>query len=632
MPRNQDSYWQRLQRSRLSRRRLLGGAVVTGLGAAGLAAAGCGEEEKAAEGTPGPGEPTPEATAQPLQRCTSRGGWSRVFNFDPMPLDTRDPHQTQFGPMYNTHAAVFSKVLNYRDEVQGIIFPDLSADPDGGPGMPEQPDNQTYIIRVRPNAKFHDTPQIRSDFPEVAGRNVTAEDIKYSIERQIDPSSPQSSLYYRRALWDTVDKIELTDDLTLRITTKSPIAAFINYLADRNAAIIARELVDENDEMNDDRRMVGSGPFILDELKALQHVKCSRNPEWFAADDRPELGSGRPFLDGYQILWPPESAQLEETAFKTKQIDAAGFAFDYVTLARVAKELADQTRMAVGTGTAGAPQSRFLIDRPPFDDFRRRKAIHLAVDRQVFGDLFFPSVPEITHWLPNGPICWPMKRWAIPQDELATFPGYRFGTAEREEDLREARALWEAAGGTEAAGKFKLITSNVPDWVTGKGQPQMVRMLREVLGAEMETDVDPTGYTMLAACGLANTRGDPTGTCEFILYYDNGWIDPDEWLYLTRRTGAPKNSYRLSDPKLDEMLDKQRAEFDYDKRHELVLDIQRYLLDGILAHLQYVSEWSRTVRWDYQKNSTEWTWFGHAYAYADSWLDQSDPTWQGRLA
>jgi len=629
---SQHSYWQKLQRSRLSRRRFLGGAVATGLGAAGLGAAGCAEEEEAPEATPEAAGPTPEATGRALEPCTTRGAWSRVFGYDAMALDTRDPHQTQFGPMYNMHDAVFSKVLNYDDDVQGIIYPDLCADSEGNPAMPEQVDDQTYIIHVRPTARFHDTPQIRKDFPEVAGRPVTAEDIKYSIERQVNPESPQSALYYRRGLWETVDKIELIDDLTLRITTKGPIAAFINYLADRNAAIIARELVDENDEMNEDRRMIGSGPFILEDFKTLQHVKCRRNPEWFAADDRPELGSGRPFVDGYMVLWTPESAQLVETAFKTKQIDAASFAFDYATLARVAEEMADQTFVNIGTGTAGAPQTRFLIDRPPFDDFRRRKAIHLAIDRQVFGDLFYPSIPEITHWLPNGPICWPMKRWAIPQDELATFPGYRFGTAEREEDLREARALWDAAGGTEAVGKFKFITSNVPEWVTSKGQPQMVRMLKEVLGAEMDTESDPTGYTILASCALANTRGDPTGTCEFSLYYDNGWIDPDEWLYLTRYTGAPKNSYRLSDPKVDEMLDKQRAEFDYEKRRELVLDIQRYLLNDILVHLQYVSEWGRSVQWNYNRNGTDWTWFGSAHAYANAWRDQNDPTWAGRPA
>ncbi|MGB6837780.1 MAG: ABC transporter substrate-binding protein, partial [Dehalococcoidia bacterium] len=590
------------------------------------------EEEEAPEGTPEAAGPTPEATGRALEPCTTRGAWSRVFNYDAMALDTHDPHQTQFGPMYNMHDAVFSKVLNYDDDVQGIIYPDLCADSEGNPAMPEQVDDQTYIIHVRPTAKFHDTPQIQKDFPEVAGRNLTAEDIKYSIERQVNPESPQRALYYRSALWETVDKIELIDDLTLRITTKGPIAAFINYLADRNAAIIARELVDENDEMNDPSRMIGSGPFILDELKALQHVKCSRNPEWFAADDRPELGSGRPFLDGYMVLWPPESPQLEETAFKTKQIDSSGFSFDYATLARVAEEMADETFIVIGTGTAGAPQSRFLIDRPPFDDFRRRKAIHLAVDRQVFGDLFFPSIPEITHWLPSGPIGWPMKRWAIPQEELATFPGYRFGTAEREEDLREARALWDAAGGTEAAGKFLLLASNVPSYVAEKGMPQMVRMLNEVLGAEMETEVDPTGYTRIASCQLANMRRDPTGTCELTLQYDNGWIDPDEWLYLYYRTGAPKNSFLLSDPKVDEMLDKQRAEFDYEKRREIVLDFQRYFLDEVLVHLQYVHEWGRSVQWNYNRNNTSWTWFGSAHAYANGWLDHDDPTWAGRPA
>jgi peptide/nickel transport system substrate-binding protein len=95
---------------------------------------------------------------------------------------------------------------------------------------------------------------------------------------------------------------------------------------------------------------------------------------------------------------------------------------------------------------------------------------------------------------------------------------------------------------------------------------------------------------------------------------------------------ADKNSYGLSDPKLDEMLDEQRAEFDFEKRREIVLDIQRYLLNEVLVRLQHVSEWSRSLRWNYQNNTSEWTWFGHAYAYANGWLDHDDPTWQGRPA
>src|SRR4030042_1190552 len=172
------NYWTRLRDRKLSRRRLLAGG-----GAAGAGAAGGGGEE-----TPAAASPTSATGGQPpLSTVQVRGGTYRGFNYDSLVLDTRDPHQTRLGPMYNTQSYIFSKVLQYADDLQQIIWPDLSSDADGNPAMPEQVDDLTYVIRIRPNARFHDTPKIQQDWPETAGRPVTAEDIKFSTERQANP-------------------------------------------------------------------------------------------------------------------------------------------------------------------------------------------------------------------------------------------------------------------------------------------------------------------------------------------------------------------------------------------------------------------------------------------------------------
>jgi peptide/nickel transport system substrate-binding protein len=624
MQEHRSSYWESWRRRRISRRKLLSGAV--GAGAAGLALAACGEGGE--EATPTAGA-TPGITPTALIPVQTRGGHFRAFSWEAMAIDTYDPHQTQFGPIYAMHAAVFSKVLQYDDEIEGVMSPDLSAGPDGGPGMPEQPDEETYIIRIRPNVYFHDTEKIRSNFPEVAGRQLTAEDVKYSIERQVNPDSPQRALYYRRFHWETVDKIELVDDLTLRITTKGPIAPFLHYMADENAFIIAKELVDENDEMNHQDKMIGSGPFILDKFEALQTVVVVRNPAWFGADDRPDLGTGRPFLDAREILWTPESASVIETAFRTKQIDTSGF--DDPTTTRRVGEMVGEAYYRTSPQSGGV-QCRLLIDRPPFDDFRRRHAIHLAIDRQIIGEALYPSPVGTVHFLPSGPVAWPMHRWAIPQDELAQKPGYRFGAAEREEDLAEARKLWDAAGGTEAAGTFKIIYAGVPAYIPERGMPQMERMLVEVLGAEVETELDPTGYTTLVACLLRNSQGADTGTCEYVWGFDNGWIDLDDWVYPYFRTGGPKNSFRLSDSKVDELLDNQRVEFDYDKRREIGLELQHYLLDNVNARIEFVNQNQLNIAWNYVKNWFSSPWYGMTYLFKDLWLDADDPSFAGRPA
>jgi hypothetical protein len=76
----------------------------------------------------------------------------RNFSFDALALDTMDPHQTQFGPMYNMHSVVFSRVLQYDDEINGVIGPDLAD------GMPEQ----SLITSSRSaGRKFHDSAAAR---------------------------------------------------------------------------------------------------------------------------------------------------------------------------------------------------------------------------------------------------------------------------------------------------------------------------------------------------------------------------------------------------------------------------------------------------------------------------------------
>ncbi len=618
-------YWRKLERLRLSRRRLLGGTLATAAGATGLALTGCaGEGEQDAAGA------TPAAGRPELEAVTTRGGVYRTFGLDAMALDTRDPHQTRFGPISNLHSAVFSKVLQYEDDYEQVMRPDLSAGPDGEPAMPEQPDEETYIIHVRPTAKFHDTPQIRENFPQVAGRPLTAEDIKYSIERQINPDSPQAALFYQKSQWENVDKIELTDDLTLKITTKGPVASFLHFLADSWNSIIPREVVDEaKDELNDDYRLVGSGPWILDQFETLQVVRYVRNPEWFAADDRPELGTGRPFLDVVEIQWSPESDSVQETAFKTKQVDSVTFV-DHANLWRVAGERPQC--FLTESPTTGGPSTPLLIDRPPYQDFRVRQAIGMAQDRQTLGEQAFPSPPDHPRFHLSSTIPWAVTRWALPYEEVINTPGYRFGPAEREEDLAEAKKLWEAAGGTDAIGTLKILFAGLPAWIPEKMLPQVKRQLEETLGARVETEVDGTGYTQVIACLVRNMEDAPTGTCGFVWTYDNGYLDPHDFLYTFYHTSGRRNSFRMSDPQVDAWLDNMKTEFDYERRREISFDIQRRIADHILPGYRYFNDIVRSVHWPYVKNTHAWGWYGRAYWYANMWLDQNDPEFAGQKA
>jgi len=590
-----------------------------GAGLTALSLVGCEEEaEKAATPAATPAAsplatPSPTAAARPLEPARSRGGILRWMGFDPLPLDTLDPHQTQLGPLYNMHSAVFSKVLKYDDVAEGIIGTDLAET------VPETPDNLNYVIKIRPNVRFHDTENIRKNFPQLAGRKLTAEDVKYSIERQSNKESPKSALFYRMSQWETVDKIEVVDPLTLRITTKQPIAPFVHYLADTNSFIIAKELVDvDKDVMDTPDRMIGTGPFTLDKLVAFQVVRCLRNPDWFAKDDLADIGlPDRPILDGYEATYRPEDDTTIQAAFRSKQIDSSEFVVES-NVEAVTAELGAEFDEVAETGWIN---SRLLIDdspvaTTPLKDLRLRQAISIAIDRNRLGQQMYEGF-----FVVQSPVGQSVKKWTLPMSELTKKRGYRFKPDEREEDLVEARRLWEAAGGPDIE-PVEILYGSIPENVKAVF-PQFQRMLADNLGWEVQGRMDPTGYTTIAQ-GVLEKR------LVFVFGYDNGWIDLDDWVYPYFHSRGSKNSFMLSDSTLDAMLDAQRVEFDWQRRQQLGYDIQHYLLDKVQARLEWISNIARWAEWPYRRNRRPQPWFGYLFNLANEWLDQEHPTFQGR--
>ena len=617
------NYWERWAKRRLSRRRLLKGAAGVGAGLAVISLTGCGGGEEGRAGTAGPtGTPTPASAAVPtgspaaLEPAKTRGGTIRWFGYDPLPLDTLDPHQTQLGPLYNLHGAVFSKVLKYDDEYEGLIGADLAET------VPEVVDKTTYVIRLRPNVFFHDSERIRKQFPEVAGRQLTAEDVRYSIDRQRNKESPKSALFYRQFQWETVDNIEVgPDPLQLTISTKGPVAPFLDYLADTHAVVVPREIVDQQrDDMNSSDKMIGTGPFMLDKFVALQAVKCVRNPNWFAKDDFADKGlPDRPIVDGYEALWNPEDLLAVQAAFSSKQIDASEFP-DKTLVEGVTRELgAEFDRQPV----SGIINSRLLInDSPatesPFKDLRLRQAINIAADRSRLGQLSHQGIFNL-----GCPVSQAIRKWALPLEELTKRPGYRFRREEREADLAEAKRLWEAGGGS-SVGPVECLYAGTPESVKSVF-PQFAKMLADNLGLELRGRLDATGYTELAQAALQK-RG------VFSYAYDNGFNDLDDYVYPYFHSMGPRNSFMLADPILDRMLEGQRAEFDRARRQQLGYEIQRYLLDNVLARLDWTGGIAIWAQWPYRRNRAVQPWFGETFLLANEWLDSTHPTFQGRPA
>jgi peptide/nickel transport system substrate-binding protein len=644
------TYWNRFWRRRLSRRRLMTGAALTGSGLAAAAVVGCGgDESSSSSGTSGGTEgglgedletEVPEFIDARREVIPAppdmRGGMLRYQGFDPVVLDRFDPHQTQFGPMYANLSSVFSKLYMYASHSEPTwenIVPDLAESAPEFIGDQLAPTE--YVVKLRKGVKFHNTDAIRGRFPDLAGRELTAEDVVFSYERQKNAAdSIQKGYFYRRSQYETIDTIVAEDPYTIRIKTKGPIAPFYHFMADTNAMIVPKEIVDLEpgpggkplDTVDTNRgpkpgeRMIGTGPFFWGDLKFGIEYKALRNPEWFGWGE-PDLG--RPYLDGYTASGSSLNDTSLEALFRRKEVDTAGFIEnpDWVFDIKREKPELEFFRSWI----SGWINSRFKVFCAPYDDVRVRKAIHLATERQQIVDVIGSG-----EWRMQGPVGNAIDYWALPYDELLSLPGYRQGS-ERTQDITEARRLYEAAGSPELPQVwFADIPSYIPNFIgTWK------RFISENLGIPVDNLRTITqAYSRIAEVIALETCDTGAMTWGF----DNGWIDLDDWVYPYFHSTGSKNSFRLSDPDLDVLLDAQRKEFDYEKRRELGYQIQRYLLglegDGLQlgahARSDYATPRTASVSWPYFKNRVTFPWFGSSYWSANVWLDKNDESYRGR--
>lgn len=606
------------RRRTLSRRRFLSLSASAVAAVSATALVGCGEPQPAPSPSPGP-SPTPS-----LQPPTTRGGTLRALNFDAMALDTLDPHLTQLGPVVNMHSAVFSRLLQYEDERSLTLVPDLAE------ALPEQPDELTYVVRLRRGVKFHDHPRYRDVFPAVAGRELNAEDVKSSIERQQDRNGKYASRWFRQSDWSVIDSMEVRDPHTLVFKLKTPTAPFLNFLAGRHAFIMPRDIAALGHEANNLEAMIGTGPFILEAFESQKLVRLLRNPEWFARDDESGAGTGRPFLDGYEAPYTPQEDLFEKVLFERRELDVAQF-IDVDMLAQ--EHTTNLSDIALEeTDAGGMLVSRLLLDRPPFSDARVRRALHLALDRRSLASLLYPDLDGQPSARLTAAVAPVMGEWATAPESLQTRPGYRSERAARDEDIAQARQLWSAAFGGDGPAAIGMMVAGVPRSLPEQALPAIQRQLKEGLGIDVWPQVDVSGQAFIAAAYVRNLEGTTEGTVTCTLALEDGGVDIDDWLYPHFRSGGSMNTYRLQDAQLDSMLDQSRAEFDNDARRQLGLDIQDYLLTQVNARLEYFAPVRRRIVWGYVRNSKLPIWYGANQYLADVWIDTNHASWRAPKA
>ena len=106
----------------------------------------------------------------------------------------------------------------------------------------QQIDDTTYVFKLRRGVRFHGKPPVN-------GRELTAEDVRYTFERILTDKGSNVSMYR------SIAKVEAVDRYTVRFTLKEPFAWFLDMIASPMAgAIIARGVRGEVRRSQEGRR------------------------------------------------------------------------------------------------------------------------------------------------------------------------------------------------------------------------------------------------------------------------------------------------------------------------------------------------------------------------------------------
>ena len=546
-------YWDRYWRDRTNRRRFLGTAGVAGVGAASLALVGCGDDDDAGGGSSGLATPTSGAgatatPADPFAGAKKGGTYRGNLTNDPQSLD---PFANANFLTKSLAAYTHSRLMKF-NAGPGVKKSDLKAVPDLAESVETSPDGITWTFKLRKDAKFHNVAPVN-------GHPVTSEDVKFSIDRGMDPKSPPSALL---ASATGIDKVEYPDANTVKMTLKTPNAAWLDILADTNGLFIQPK--EAGGGYDPTKVVIGSGPWILKNYTTSVGLKYDKNPDWFV--------KGFPLMDAVDLAIIPEYAnQLAQ--YKAGNLDTVGIR---------AEDLVDMKK-ALPNATLYGEVSQLLsflfFDGDPASpwskDERVRQAISMALDRDAITDLGYnitklkaAGLDVKTGW--NNIIPFGMERyWLDPKGPNAGEGGKYFAY-----NVAEAKKLLAAAGFPNGFETTYQYAGDIYGATFNAIAEANIQFLNAI-GIKTTTDVQPyVSKYFPQTFSKGNFKGIAFG-------YETPF--PEVGQYPTRQfsgkdsimhavaTGAQYNDAKLQDIGL-----KQQRELDPAKRKALMTEYQQY--------------------------------------------------------
>ena len=405
------------------------------------------------------------------------------------------------------------------------------------------PDGTVYTFVLRDNAQFHD------------GKPVTANDVKWSIERAADPDTLSTNaqnylgdiIGVNAKLEGTVSEVSgvrVIDDRTIEFTIDAPKSFFLAKLSYPTAYVLDPEQVDESGDWLEQPN--GTGPFKLDRYDVGELLILERNDGYHL---------GPPHIQSVQMILSGGSAMI---MYENDEIHLTGVGLD------------DLPRLLDPNDPLNPELHRsphdfdvfyvgLNVEQPPFDDVKVRQAMNYAIDLAgIAENVLDGRVSPASGVIPPG------------------FPSYNENLRGYSYNPDLARELIQESKYADAlaSGDFPRVTLSISGSF-GAQVPAYLEVMLEQWRQELGIEIDVQQTEWATFLQDVNDRK--------YQMFSLGWVadypDPENFLDLLFRTGSHNNNTSYSNPEVDRLLAEAAVERDRERRFHLYNQVEQMILD-----------------------------------------------------
>jgi len=444
---------------------------------------------------------------------------------------TLDAHQMQDYNSTRAGRGIFNTLVEFKDE-----FTELEEGLATSWDVSEN--GLEYTFYLREGVTFHD------DTP------FNAEAVKFSIDRQIDPSHPfhDTGVYpYAEFTFGMVDQVEVVDEYTVKFILKEKFAPFLANMAMHAACIVSPTAVEKygKDFTNNP---VGTGPYKFVSWNPGVEVILEKNAQYWGGDIAIDKLIFKPIIEDQARLTELEAGNVDFIVnIPPDDLERLKGDSNLTVL--------EQAGMHVWWTAMNCQQE-------PFNNVKVRQAVNYAIDKEsiVKNILQGTGVPAVS---PLPPVVW----------------GHTDEVTKYDYNVEKAKQLLTEAGYPDG---FE-VTYWVPE--SGSGMQQPVAMATAI-----QSDLAKVGVTVKIQTLEWTTYLDkvfvPADKSEMQMHQmswigDNG--DPDNFLYILlsgeQWPQAGFNDAYYQNDRVDQLLKEARVMSDQAQRAPLYEEAQQIIME-----------------------------------------------------